>query len=36
MAAIGINRVSFGPFIFRSCLREFEDIAPESPRTESG
>ena len=27
MAAIGINRVSFGPFIFRSCLRKFADIA---------
>ena len=27
MAAIGINRVSFGPFIFRSCLQKFEDIA---------
>jgi 2-methylisocitrate lyase-like PEP mutase family enzyme len=24
---IGINRVSFGPFIFRSCLRKFEEIA---------
>ncbi len=24
---IGINRVSFGPFIFRSCLRKFADIA---------
>lgn len=24
---IGVNRVSFGPFIFRSCLRKFEDIA---------
>jgi 2-methylisocitrate lyase-like PEP mutase family enzyme len=24
---IGINRVSFGPFIFRSCLRKFEQIA---------
>lgn len=24
---IGINRVSFGPFIFRSCLRKFDDIA---------
>ena len=23
---IGINRVSFGPFIFRSCLRKFVDI----------
>lgn len=27
MAEIGINRVSFGPFIFRSCLRRFVDIA---------
>ncbi len=26
MAVIGINRVSFGPFIFRSCLRKFVDI----------
>ena len=24
---IGVNRVSFGPFIFRSCLRKFTDIA---------
>jgi len=24
---IGINRVSFGPFIFRACLRKFLDIA---------
>jgi 2-methylisocitrate lyase-like PEP mutase family enzyme len=24
---IGINRVSFGPFIFRSCFRKFENIA---------
>jgi 2-methylisocitrate lyase-like PEP mutase family enzyme len=23
---IGINRVSFGPFVFRSCLRHFVDI----------
>jgi len=23
---IGINRVSFGPFIFRSCLKKFVDI----------
>jgi len=23
---IGINRVSFGPFVFRSCLRRFVDI----------
>jgi 2-methylisocitrate lyase-like PEP mutase family enzyme len=23
---IGINRVSFGPFLFRSCLRKFVDI----------
>jgi len=27
MAEIGINRISFGPFIFRSCLRKFSDIA---------
>jgi len=24
---IGINRVSFGPYIFRSCLKKFVDIA---------
>lgn len=24
---IGVNRVSFGPFIYRSCLRRFADIA---------
>jgi 2-methylisocitrate lyase-like PEP mutase family enzyme len=23
---IGINRVSFGPFVFRSCMRKFADI----------
>jgi 2-methylisocitrate lyase-like PEP mutase family enzyme len=27
MADLGINRVSFGPFIFRSCLKKFADIA---------
>ncbi len=26
LQAIGINRVSFGPFIFRSCLSKFVDI----------
>ena len=34
MAAIGINRVSFGPFIFRSCLRKFADIADALARSE--
>jgi 2-methylisocitrate lyase-like PEP mutase family enzyme len=34
MAAIGINRVSFGPFIFRSCLRKFSDIASALARLE--
>ena len=29
---IGINRVSFGPFVFRSCLRRFADIV-EALRT---
>lgn len=29
MQDIGVNRVSFGPFIFRSCLRKFVDIAGE-------
>lgn len=29
MKEIGINRVSFGPFIFRSCLKKFEYIADE-------
>jgi 2-methylisocitrate lyase-like PEP mutase family enzyme len=24
---IGVNRVSFGPFVFRSCLKKFVDIA---------
>jgi 2-methylisocitrate lyase-like PEP mutase family enzyme len=24
---IGVNRLSFGPFIFRACLRKFLDIA---------
>ncbi len=27
MAALGINRVSFGPFIFRACLWKFASIA---------
>ncbi len=27
LEAIGINRLSFGPFVFRSCLRKFESIA---------
>ena len=35
MAAIGINRVSFGPYIFRSCLRKFADIADALARSES-
>lgn len=26
---VGINRVSFGPFIFRSLLKKFSDIADE-------
>ncbi|MBI5840609.1 MAG: isocitrate lyase/phosphoenolpyruvate mutase family protein [Chloroflexi bacterium] len=26
---LGINRVSFGPYIFRSCLSKFTDIADE-------
>jgi len=26
LQSIGVNRVSFGPFIFRSCLRKFADI----------
>lgn len=29
MQALGIDRVSFGPFIFRSCLKKFADIADE-------
>ena len=33
LAAIGINRVSFGPFIFRSCLRKFADIADALSRS---
>ena len=33
MAEIGINRVSFGPFIFRSCLRKFADIADALSRS---
>ncbi len=35
MTTIGINRVSFGPFIFRSCLRKFADIADALSRAES-
>ena len=27
LETIGVNRVSFGPFLFRSCLRKFIDIA---------
>lgn len=27
LAEIGVNRVSFGPFVFRACLRTFSDIA---------
>lgn len=30
---MGVNRVSFGPFIFRSCLRKFADIADVLPTT---
>jgi 2-methylisocitrate lyase-like PEP mutase family enzyme len=26
LRAIGINRVSFGPHVFRSCLKKFVDI----------
>lgn len=26
---IGVNRVSFGPFVFRSCLKRFVDIATD-------
>jgi len=26
---IGVNRVSFGPYVFRSCLKKFADIADE-------
>lgn len=29
LQSIGVNRVSFGPFIFRSCLRKFSDIADQ-------
>ena len=35
MTTIGINRVSFGPSIFRSCLRKFADIADALSRAES-
>ena len=27
LETIGVNRVSFGPFVFRACLRKFVDIA---------
>jgi len=27
LECIGVNRVSFGPFVFRSCLKRFVDIA---------
>jgi 2-methylisocitrate lyase-like PEP mutase family enzyme len=26
LESIGVNRVSYGPFVFRSCLRKFEEI----------
>jgi 2-methylisocitrate lyase-like PEP mutase family enzyme len=29
MREIGVNRVSFGPYIFRSCTRKFENIADD-------
>jgi 2-methylisocitrate lyase-like PEP mutase family enzyme len=29
LKSIGVNRVSFGPFIFRSCLRKFTDIVDQ-------
>lgn len=32
LRGIGVNRVSFGPFIFRSCLKRFADIAEELGR----
>ncbi len=32
---LGVNRVSFGPFVFRSCLRRFVDIA-EALRCKDG
>jgi 2-methylisocitrate lyase-like PEP mutase family enzyme len=32
MTAIGINRVSFGPFIFRSCLHRFARITDDLSR----
>jgi len=34
MAAIGINRVGFGPFSFRSCLSKFAAIASSLARFE--
>jgi 2-methylisocitrate lyase-like PEP mutase family enzyme len=30
---LGVNRVSFGPFIFRSCLRKFSEIAAQLQST---
>ncbi|MCZ6669787.1 MAG: isocitrate lyase/phosphoenolpyruvate mutase family protein [Acidobacteria bacterium] len=29
MRKVGVNRVSFGPFVFRSCLKRFADIAAD-------
>ncbi len=29
LRSIGINRVSFGPFVFRACLKQFVDIVEE-------
>jgi 2-methylisocitrate lyase-like PEP mutase family enzyme len=33
LQAIGVNRVSFGPFIFRSCLRKFSEITGQLKAT---
>jgi 2-methylisocitrate lyase-like PEP mutase family enzyme len=27
LASLGVNRVSFGPYVFRTCLKKFSDIA---------
>lgn len=29
LQAIGVNRVSFGPFVFRACLKQFVDIVED-------
>ncbi len=36
LQALGVNRVSFGPFVFRACLAKFTEIADALKEPESG